>query len=337
MTHISEKRKCNFYNVGYCKHLKKGCRFVHPEESCGTSDCQNRGCPKRHQTTCKYFGTRRSCKHGSDCQFKHEEKKNEAKKENLDEDIKVLKENLKGKEEMIKAVENEIILLNDKLKEHEESESSIKYSFEFIKNEVKNKNFEIETKDQVIKEQADTIAKSQENVINLEKSLVAKNIELNREMKRNEIMQKLMKKKDEDLKKFEPKLVEKEINFSCGICNFVSKNKTGLANHKTQKHKNIQKVDDNVEQVIKTRENSNNDDFTSQVNNFLQSVNYLNNSENIYSCDKCEAKFSSKEFLGIHQGATHKIKCDECEYETGHNDLMKEHTQNPGIFHSKKK
>ena len=28
---ISEKRKCNFYNVGYCKNADNGCKFFHPE------------------------------------------------------------------------------------------------------------------------------------------------------------------------------------------------------------------------------------------------------------------------------------------------------------------
>ena len=79
-----------------------------------------------------------------------------------------------------------------------------------------------------------------------------------------------------------------------------------------------------------------NDDFTDKINDFLTSVNYLNNSENNFPCDKCSLKFASKDFLNIHIGATHKIKCKVCDYETGHTDLLKEHIKNPGIWHKSK-
>ena len=72
---ISEKRKCNFYNVGYCKNADKGCKFFHPEESCTTHKCDYKKCPKRHPKDCKFFKTRKCCKHGSKCKFKHENKK----------------------------------------------------------------------------------------------------------------------------------------------------------------------------------------------------------------------------------------------------------------------
>ena len=57
-----------------------------------------------------------------------------------------------------------------------------------------------------------------------------------------------------------------------------------------------------------------NDDFANKINDFLQSANYLNNlPSNTYSCDKCDLKFASKDFLDIHKGATHKIKCEFCQ------------------------
>ena len=62
----------------------------------------------------------------------------------------------------------------------------------------------------------------------------------------------------------------------------------------------------------------------------------MNNSGNIYSCEKCGEKFESKDFLEIRKGATHKTKCDICDFETGHKDMMKEHVENPGIWHKKK-
>ena len=104
MAFNSEKRKCNFYNVGYCRNWMRGCRFFHPEESCESENCKNRTCPRRHQRTCRYFETRKPCKHGVDCQFKHEERENEAKKDNLDKEIKDMKDNIRQKDEMIKSL-----------------------------------------------------------------------------------------------------------------------------------------------------------------------------------------------------------------------------------------
>ena len=62
-------------------------------------------------------------------------------------------------------------------------------------------------------------------------------------------------------------------------------------------------------------------------------MNYLNKSQNDYSCVKCSETFGSKEFLDIHMGAIQKVKC---EFETGHKDLMKEHIEMPGIWHKNK-
>ena len=32
-----------------------------------------------------------------------------------------------------------------------------------------------------------------------------------------------------------------------------------------------------------------------------------------------------KKFLQIHSEATHKEKCEDCDFETGHKEMMKEH------------
>ena len=65
-------------------------------------------------------------------------------------------------------------------------------------------------------------------------------------------------------------------------------------------------------------------------------MNHLTNSENDYACVKCDARFSSEDFLNIHIGASHKIKCVKCDFETGHKDLMEEQIASPGIWHVKK-
>ena len=56
-------------------------------------------------------------------------------------------------------------------------------------------------------------------------------------------------------------------------------------------------------------------EFAQKVYDFLLSANYLNNSENKYSCDKSSVKFASQDFLNIHKETTHKTKCKNCEFE----------------------
>ena len=335
---ISEKRKCNFYNVGYCKNWNKGCKFFHPAEACQSDNCDSKSCPKRHQKECKYLRHRKFCKHGVNCQFKHIEKKVVSKKDNLDEEIKALQENIKEKDVVIKDLDSSISLLEEKIKEYEESKLMSEVSLSNAKKEIDKKDLEIMSKNKTIQEQAEKIAESNIKVKELEKLLNDKNLELCKEARRNEVIQKLLNKKDEDLKKFEEKeVVERVIPFSCTICDFVGKSKTGLVKHQKVKHgKSLEEKNNRKENVAK-KDEPEKDDFADKINDFLQAVNHLNNSENDYPCEKCSAKFASKEFLEIHKGATHKMKCNMCDYETGHKESMKEHIESPGFWHSQKK
>ena len=197
---------------------------------------------------------------------------------------------------------------------------------------------EIKSKDLIIKEQAEKLVESNLKVKELDKVLNDKSLELSKEAKRNEVIQKLLNKKDEDLKRSETKNgSEIIVPFSCDICMFVGKNKTGLVKHQKVKHGKSTEENYSSTENAQKKDESKTDDFADKVNDFLQSVNYLNNSENSYPCEKCSVKFASKEFLEIHKGATHKMKCDKCEFETGHKDTMKEHIKNPGIWHRQKK
>ena len=125
MVIVSEKRKCNFYNVGYCKNSDKGCRFVHPEESCKSENCEYKSCPKRHQKDCKYFKYRSYCKHGSSCQFKHLKKKSDSKTDTLEEKITALKTYIEEKDDVIEELKELILTLEEKIKKHEELKSKL--------------------------------------------------------------------------------------------------------------------------------------------------------------------------------------------------------------------
>ena len=116
---------------------------------------------------------------------------------------------------------------------------------------------------------------------------------------------------------------------------YWEKNKAGLLKHIKAKHGKKSIVESELNQ--KKDDAGNDGEFTKTINNFLYSMNHLNNSNKIFSCHKCSATFASKEFLDIHTGATHKTKCDVCEFETGHNDLMREHIASPGIWHKNNK
>ena len=64
------KRKCYYYNSGYCKFSRreKGCKFFHPEENCKLSKCKDKLCPNRHPKTCK-FGE--ECRYQTKCSYSH--------------------------------------------------------------------------------------------------------------------------------------------------------------------------------------------------------------------------------------------------------------------------
>ena len=64
------KRKCSYYNSGYCKFSRreKGCKFSHPEDNCKLSKCKDKLCPSRHPKTCK-FGE--ECRYQTKCSYSH--------------------------------------------------------------------------------------------------------------------------------------------------------------------------------------------------------------------------------------------------------------------------
>ena len=111
----------------------------------------------------------------------------------------------------------------------------------------------------------------------------------------------------DERKEFERETVANVTNpFSCNNCDFVGKNKAGLSKHEKSKHvKNSKNRNTSTSEIIQKQSES--DEFTTKVNDFLKAVNYLNNSENSHSCAKCSETFGSKEFLEIHIVAAHKI------------------------------
>ena len=208
--------------------------------------------------------------------------------------------------------------------------------------EARNTN---QTKDaeinKILKETSERETVSEMRIKTLEQALDEKNNECHKEVRKNVVIRNLINKKDEDIRKLEENLKHQtenekqtlDSNKSCDICDFIGKSKADILKHKKIKHIK-KKTEKNKEQVDNQKKSEvRNDDFADKINDFLKSVNYLNNSESNHTCEKCSAKFASKDFLEIHIGATHKIKCDVCEFETGHKESMKQHIANPGIWH----
>ena len=75
MTHAEKKtfKKCRYFNLGFCKYSKKGCRFSHPKDICkeylDTMKCETNGCGDRHPKMCKWLKCKAGCKRGKDCDF----------------------------------------------------------------------------------------------------------------------------------------------------------------------------------------------------------------------------------------------------------------------------
>ena len=63
-----QKKKCKFYNKGYCKH-KENCKYYHPTNDCKICD-NARTCRNRHRSICKYGN---NCYHNKAkvCEYKH--------------------------------------------------------------------------------------------------------------------------------------------------------------------------------------------------------------------------------------------------------------------------
>ena len=77
------------------------------------------------------------CKHGSDCEFKHNEKnENKDKSHNKDEDIANLKAQMAEKDVLIKNLDKSLVDLQDEL---EKSKDKVDSLVQDAKNEVKTK------------------------------------------------------------------------------------------------------------------------------------------------------------------------------------------------------
>ena len=143
MSIVSEKIKCNFYNVGYCKNSNKGCKFYHPKVSCESEKCDYKNCQNRHQKECKFFNLEKFCKHGSKCEFKHLKKKIKSKEDSLEKQDHAVDEIIKGKDDEIKNLKKSI---------KETKDRKLKNNNEDLEKQIENLKKELKIKDDLVDE-----------------------------------------------------------------------------------------------------------------------------------------------------------------------------------------
>lgn len=68
------KRKCRYFNGGYCKYKQK-CRYTHPKDICEefikNQRCDNKECSYRHPRECKWDRRNGGCKRNEECAYLH--------------------------------------------------------------------------------------------------------------------------------------------------------------------------------------------------------------------------------------------------------------------------
>ena len=68
------KKKCRYYNRGYCKYKQK-CKYVDPEHVCQEhltmQKCENKECPRRHHRRCKWEESNGGCRRYQECEYVH--------------------------------------------------------------------------------------------------------------------------------------------------------------------------------------------------------------------------------------------------------------------------
>ena len=98
---------------------------------------------------------------------------------------------MEQKGEMIKSLDDKLLRLNARIKEHEEG----------VKNQMEDKTSKIKAKDKLIEELTEKLSKNDKYVKDLKKNLIEKKDELKKESKRNEMMRELLNEKEVDNKK----------------------------------------------------------------------------------------------------------------------------------------
>ena len=102
---------CKFHKTGHCK-FGQNCRHFHSNTICSVANCDKK-CPDRHPKPCRSYARLGKCKFGSICSYLHCD--SPAVNDTLADDVKELKEALKQVMQILKAKEDQMQLLEEKI------------------------------------------------------------------------------------------------------------------------------------------------------------------------------------------------------------------------------
>ena len=102
---------CKFQKTGHCK-FGQNCRHLHSQTICSVANCDKK-CPDRHPKPCRSYARLGRCKFESTCSYLHCD--SPAVNDTLADDVKELKEALKQVMQILKAKEDQIQMLEDKM------------------------------------------------------------------------------------------------------------------------------------------------------------------------------------------------------------------------------
>ena len=146
--------KICFYNkFGHCK-FQETCIRQHFREICELPGCETESCPKRHPRVCKFFENFNRCKFGSYCSFSHRTFESVLAAPENETKVNELKSRLDTLEEKARQSENEIKVLNEKIKNVEQRNVKLEKDFKTVLGSVKT------TTELVVKEATDAVIKT---------------------------------------------------------------------------------------------------------------------------------------------------------------------------------
>ena len=236
---------CRFNQNGYCKY-KNHCFRKHVDKICENGRCSASNCNLRHPRNCKYFFQYRYCKFGQFCRFNHEEKGKEHTNEEIDIlklDLEKLKQEIHEKDKNINRKELEIQELEESLRAQREGGNSFNDNIDDLANrieDIKKENKDLKNNIEEIKEENESLR----NELAVNDML----FESFKERMRDKYLYNTEDEEsdyesDDNIREkrreiFRRRKAEERNNLNlCQVCNFKTKNASGLKTHQRMKHK----------------------------------------------------------------------------------------------------
>ena len=235
-TNISEKRKCKYYDKGYCKY-KDQCRYYHPINDC--YECDNTiSCRNRHRNICKY-GDMCFFNQKNGCEYKHENKETEVRAELHNIPLSNIDNQQIETHKVILAATSPSPMINQIKLDHKAEIKQFKEEMKQNKTELEQLKQEIETyknDTENLRNETEKINKEKETKYKKEiEELKSKNIFINSYKCEIEHLKRVIEEKKNEI-------IEKETGYKKVIDDL--KNKIKMANFEKAYKSDIGKEDD---------------------------------------------------------------------------------------------